>query len=62
MLQTHASYDGRISPGFPFITYLPPKPKPQPLGGSRQAGVAARPRRKNGPRRGTAAVGFTPTH
>ena len=50
MLETHSSYNGRISPGFPFITYLPPKPKPQPFGGSRQAGVP-QPRRKSGLRR-----------
>lgn len=62
MLQTHSSYDGRISPGVPFVNYLWPKPKPQPFGGSRRTGVPAPPRRKNGPRRGAAEAGFEPTH
>lgn len=35
MMQAH-SYTGRIAPGLPFITYLPPKPGTRPCGGYRE--------------------------
>lgn len=62
MLQTHSSYTGRISPGAPFLTYLPQKPKPQPFGGSQQAGVPTQPGRKHDPPPGSRQQGLESTH
>lgn len=45
MLQAH-SYTGRIAPGFPFITYFPPKPGTRPFGAYREAEKPAPPAHK----------------
>jgi hypothetical protein len=60
MMRTH-SYTDRIFPPFPFITYLPHKPKPLPSRGSRQAERPIQPRKKHQSHHGSKHTGLEPT-
>ncbi len=58
-MQTH-SYTGRMSPAFPFLTYLPSKPKP--CDGAPEPQIPTHPHEDQHPKHGTRHTGLEPTN
>jgi hypothetical protein len=56
------SYTGRITPVFPFLTYLPLKPEPQPGSGQREVEEPTHPHKDQHPQHGSRHSGLEPTH
>lgn len=58
-MKTH-SYTGRISPAFPFLTYLPIKPDPLPSCPPRRPEKPAHPHEEEESQHGSKHVGLEP--